>query len=293
MTVRQKKDVIAAYLFLLPNIIGFFVFTIGPVAASLILSFFNWPVLNPPTFVGFQNYLELAKDPLFKKALLNTLKYVVEYLPLNIVISLLLASWLSKDIKGITIYRTLFFLPVLSPGVAVASIWRWIYQPEFGLFNGILESIGIKGPNWLGDVKIAMFSVVLMSVWWGVGYNTVVFMAGIKAIPHTLYEAAEIDGANSIGKFFKITIPLLSPTLFFGIVMTLITSFQVFDQIYIMTNGGPMNATTTLVMYIFQNGFQFFKMGYAAAISWILFIMIFVLTLIQLKMQKNWVTYDI
>ncbi|SHF64086.1 multiple sugar transport system permease protein [Caldanaerobius fijiensis DSM 17918] len=293
MTARQKKDMIAAYLFLLPNIIGFFAFTVGPVIASLLLSFFNWPVLNPPTFVGFKNYIDLVKDPMFKKALFNTLEYVVGYLPLNIIVSLLLGLWLSKDVKGIALYRTLFFLPVLSPGVAVASIWRWIYQPDYGLFNGLLKSIGINGPNWLGDTKVAMFSVILMSVWWGVGYNTVIFMAGIKAIPHTLYEAAEIDGANGIGKFFKITIPLLSPTLFFGIVMTLITSFQVFDQIYIMTNGGPMNATTTLVMYIFQNGFQFFKMGYAAAMSWILFMIIFILTLIQLRLQKNWVTYDI
>ncbi len=295
MTKREKHIAIAAYLFLLPNILGFITFTAFPVVASFVLSFFEWPVIQPPTFVGVDNYVRLfTKDPQFLLVLRNTVMFVIMYVPFNIVVAVALATWLKKDIFGIKAYRVLFFMPVLSSGVAVASIWKWIYQPDYGIINGILRSFGMTNlPKWIGDPKLALFSIVLMSLWWNVGYNTVIFIAGMKAIPQTLYEACDIDGASKPRRFFSITIPLLSPTLFYGIVMTLITSFQVFDQVYIMTDGGPMNATNTLVMYIYRNGFQWFNMGYAASMSWILFALIFGITLLNLRMQKNWVTYDL
>ena len=294
MSKSQKRDIRDGYLFLLPNICGFLLFTAFPVVFSLALSFFDWNVLTPAKFVGIDNFKTMfTSDPLFLKSLLNTLAFVVLYLPLNIVISLLLAQCLSGRMRGVYVYRMLFFLPLLCPMVAVANIWKWIYQPAYGLLNGTIRAIGITGPNWLGAANIAMISVVLMSVWAGMAYNMIIFIAGIKGIPSQLFEAAAIDGANGVQRFFKITIPMLSPTLFFNVVMTLITSFQVYDQVFIMTTGGPMNATKTLVYHIYLNGFQFFKMGYASAMSWILFAIIFLLTLIQLKMQNKWVTYDL
>ena len=290
----QKRDIRDGYLFLLPNICGFLLFTAFPVVFSLGLSFFNWKILTPAQFVRIDNFKTMfTGDPQFVKSLLNTLEFVVLYLPLNIVISLLLAQALSGALKGVYIYRMLFFLPLLCPMVAVANIWKWIYQPDYGLLNGTLRTLGIAGPNWLGDPGIAMVSVVLMSVWAGMAYNMIIFIAGIKGIPQQLYEAASIDGANGVQRFFRITVPMLSPTLFFNVVMTLITSFQVFDQVFIMTQGGPMNSTKTLVYHIYLNGFQFFNMGYASAMSWVLFAIIFLLTLIQLKMQNKWVIYDI
>jgi multiple sugar transport system permease protein len=278
------------YLFLLPNIIGFFAFTAMPVVASIIMSFFNWPLLESPKFVGLENYINLfAGDDLFGKVLLNTVYYVVVLLPLNLIVSLGFAVWLHSISKGSLFFRVLFFMPVLAPMVASALIWKWLYQPDYGLINGALETIGIQGPNWIGDPNYAMLSIIIMSVWVGFGYNMVIFLAGLQGIPDTLYEAANIDGAGKWTRFWKITLPMLSPTLFFGIIMTVISSFQVFDQAYIMTEGGPLNSTNTIVYYIYQNGFMYFKMGYASAIAWVLFAIIFIVTFIQMRMQKKWV----
>ncbi len=292
---RRRKiiNILTPYLFLLPNILGFLVFTALPVIASILLSFFEWPLLAAPKFVGLDNYITLfTRDEEFGRVLLNTFYYVIVLLPLNLIVSIGVAVWLNSVMKGGALFKVLFFMPVLAPMVATALIWKWLYQPDYGLINAFLGTIGIQGPNWLGDPKYAMLSIIIMSVWAGFGYNMIIFMAGLQGIPDTLYEAASIDGASKWTRFWKITLPMLSPTLLFGIVMTIISSFQVFDQAFIMTSGGPMNSTNTIVYYIFQNGFEFFKMGYASAIAWILFAIIFVVTFIQMQLQKRWVHYE-
>ncbi|TCP29642.1 carbohydrate ABC transporter membrane protein 1 (CUT1 family) [Scopulibacillus darangshiensis] len=293
---RKSKriiETITPYLFLLPNIIGFLIFTAFPVLFSIIMSFFDWPMLDKPRFIGLENYIHLfTKDELFVKVLLNTVYYVVVLVPLNVIVSLGFAVWLNSISRGSVVFRTMFFMPILVPMVASALIWKWLYNPQYGLINGFLGWFGIDGPNWLGDPKFAMLSIIIMSVWAGFGYNMVIFIAGLQGIPKTLYEAASIDGARKWTCFWKITLPMLSPTMFFAVIMTIISSFQVFDQAFIMTNGGPFNKTNTIVYYIYQNGFEFFKMGYASAIAWVLFAAIFVVTLVQMKMQKKWVHYE-
>ena len=295
MSKREKRDALYACGFLLLNVIGFLTFTLSPVVSSFVISFFRWPVLQPPEFIGLQNYVTMfTNDPQFFRYLGNTFQFALLYVPLAIVSALALGIWLSKKFRFIAFFRVLFFLPVLSPSVAISSIWRWIYNPDYGLINSILRSVNVANPpRWLGDPKLAMFSVVLCILWSRVGYNAVIFIAGIKGIPETLYEAADIDGGNAWSKFWRITLPLLSPSIFFVLVITLINSFQVFDQIYVMTNGGPMGATTTLVFSIYRNGFEYFNMGYASAMAWVLFAIIFALTLLNLQMQKNWVNYDL
>jgi multiple sugar transport system permease protein len=295
---HSTRDAISACLFLLPNILGFLLFTAGPVIGSLAISFFDWQLLKPPIFTGLANYKTmLFGDTLFYKSLSNTLFFVVVYVPLNIVVSVAMALWLSGNTRGKPFFRLLFFLPILTPAVAVGSVWRFIYQPDFGLIDKILSALGTKGPLWLGDPDLALFAIIIMTVWFQMGWNMVIFIAGIQSIPRDLYESAEIDGVGELRKTFSITIPMISPAIFFGIIMTVISSFQVFDQIYIMAgfNGsisGPMNSTRTIAIHIFENGFSFFKMGYAAACSWALFLIIFLITLLQFRLQKKWVHYD-
>jgi len=294
--VRKQKfnrEALSGYLFLAPNILGFLAFTALPVVVSFILSFYNWEMLIPPMFAGLDNFKNLFfNDPLFLLVIKNTLYYVGVYVPFNIVVAMILALWLCTLTKGVAIYRTLFFLPVLAPTVAAAFIWKFMFEPKVGFVNTFLGWFGVSGPNWLGDPDFAMLAIIIMSVWKMVGYNMVIFIAGIQSIPASLYEAAKIDGANSWDRFIHITLPMISPALFFGVVMTVITSFQVFDQAYIMTGGGPANATNTIVMYIYENGFQYFKMGYASSIAWVLFGVIFAVTMVQMKVQKKWVNYD-
>lgn len=285
-------ETIAAYLFILPSFLGFLVFLVIPILTSLGLSLYSWELLLPPKFIGPQNFVTLIQDPLFRAVLLNTAYYALGLVPLNIVISLGLAVWLNTRLRGLTLYRLAFFLPVVTVTVAVALIWKWMYQPDVGLINVLLGWLHIRPPNWLGDPTWAMPALILMSVWKGFGYNMVLFLAGLQGIPATIYEAALIDGASDWQRFWRITLPLLSPTMFFAVVMTVISSFQVFDQAYVMTGGGPANATNTIVLYIFQNGFQFFRMGYASAIAWVLFAVIFVITVLQMRLQNRWVQYE-
>jgi multiple sugar transport system permease protein len=222
----------------------------------------------------------------------NTLYYTFGLVPLNLVVSLGLAVWLNARLRGLTLYRMAFFLPVVTVTVAVALIWRWMYEPRAGIVDAALRAVGLPGPAWLGDTHWAMPAIILMSVWKGFGYNMVLFLAGLQGIPASIYEAAMIDGANAWQRFWRITLPLLSPVIFLAVVLTVISSFQVFDQALVMTNGGPANATNTIVLYIYQNGFQFFRMGYASAIAWVLFVVIFIFTLFQMRLQGRWVTYD-
>lgn len=287
-----QKEAIAAYLFILPGFLGFLAFMVVPIIISFGISLYEWELLLPPRFVGLANYKALFSDKIFLSVLKNTLYYVMGVVPLNIVLALGMALWLNQKLRFLSFYRSAIFLPVVTLTVAVSLIFKWMYEPEIGLINAALALIGIEGPLWLGSAKWAMPALILMNVWKGFGYNMVLFLAGLQSIPASVYEAAGIDGAGKWQKFRYITLPLLSPTTFFATVMTVISSFQVFDAARVMTNGGPVNATNTIVLYIFQNGFEYFKMGYASAIAWVLFAALFLLTVLQMRLQRQWVHYD-
>lgn len=280
-----------AIWFLLPYLLGLAIFTVGPLLASFIISFHSWDLFTEPKSVGLANYVKLLHDPLFWKSLWNTFYFAGLAVPGGIFLGLLMAVLLNRELPGMKFFRSLYFMPVFTPMIAVAMVWIWLYEPQYGLFNSFLDFLGIQGPDWLGDEKWAMISIVIMSVWKGFGYSMIIFLAALKDIPRSYYESAEIDGATSWQKFWRITFPLVSPITFFLVVMNLITSMQVFDQMYAMTKGGPNDATLSIVYYLYKNGFEFFRMGYASAIAWGLFIVILVLTLIQLKVQKKWVFY--
>jgi multiple sugar transport system permease protein len=286
------REALAAYLFILPSFLGFAIFLLVPMVMAAGISLYDWELLRPPVFIGLENYRDLTRDPLFVKVLLNTAYYAFGLVPLNIVVSLSLALWLNTRLRGLTFFRLAFFLPVVTVTVAVSLIWKWMYEPRLGIVNAALGALGLPGPNWLADPFWAMPALIILGLWKGFGYNMVLFLAGLQGIPATLYEAAMIDGASGWQRFWKITLPLLSPAMFLAVILTVISSFQIFDQAFIMTAGGPSNATNTIVLYIFQNGFQFFKMGYASAIAWALFAVIFSFTLIQMWLQRHWVQYE-
>lgn len=286
------SDYFWAAVFLLPNFIGFLIFILFPVLASFGLSFAQWDLLGDISWIGLSNYQELISDKIFIQVLWNTIYFTVGTVPFGIIISLFLAIALNQKIIGVKFYRGAYFLPVISSTVAVAVVWQWLYNPEFGLLNYILDLFGISGPNWLSSTTWAMPAVIITSIWKGLGFNMLLFLAGLQGIPQTYYEAAEIDGANWFAKFWHITIPSLSPTTFFVVIMSIIGSFQVFDVIYVMTEGGPARSTSVLVHYLYQNAFEYFRMGYASAIAYVLFFLVFTVTLIQLKRQKNWVVYN-
>ncbi len=280
-----------AFVFLTPNLLGFLAFLLIPVLASFGLSFLEWDLLSPAKWAGFKNYIGLFKDQVFLKVLWNTVYYTLGTVPLGIILSLLLAIALNKKLRGMKIYRALYFLPVISSYVAVAVVWQWLYNAEFGLLNFLLSKIGIRGPSWLSSTKWAMPAVMVTSIWKQLGFNMLLFLAGLQGISSTYYEAAEIDGAGKMTQFFRITVPLLSSTTFFVVVMSIINSFQVFDQVFIMTEGGPARSTSVLVHYLYQNAFEYFKMGYASAIAYILFFIVFIITMVQMKFSDNWVIY--
>jgi len=278
--------------FALPHGLGLAIFTLLPIVVSLVISFFRWPLLGTPSFLGLGNYEKLFSDPIFGQVVGNTVLFVVLYVPLNLVVSLGLAAWLTPRIKGRHIFRVIFFIPSITPVVANVVVWRMLYQPG-GFIDGTLQSAtGISAPNFLGDEHWAMMAIVVMSVWQGFGYNMLVFSAALDAVPENLTEAAAIDGANAWTIFWRIKLKLISPSIFFGTMMTLITSFQVFAQPFILTKGGPGSATSTIVLYIYNQGFQFHQLGLASAAAWILFVIILGVTAVQFLGQKKWVHYD-
>lgn len=293
MSGLKSKETRIAWLFLAPSFVGFLVFVFGAVVFSLLLSFLDWDMLTTPKFVGLSNYIKLfTKDATFLLVLKNTVVFVLGTVPSRVIMGLLLALALVKKIPLRSFFRATIFFPVIVPTVAAAMVWRWIFNADFGLLNDLLYRLGVSNlPQWLADPKWAMVAIIILSVWKDVGFSAVLFMAGLQGIPEVLYEAAKIDGASQFQTFWKITLPLLSPTTFFVIVINVISSFQVFDQAYVLTGGGPGNATNTLVYYIYNNAFQWFKMGYASAIAWVLFAIIFLATFIQFKYQKKWVYY--
>jgi multiple sugar transport system permease protein len=295
-----KYEIRAGITFVLPWVLGFLIFTAGPIITSLVLSFTEYDVLHPPSYVGLKNYYELiAKDTLFWKSLYNTFYITIFNVPLSIICGLGLSMLLNNELKFIPLFRTLFFLPSIMPVVATAILWLWILHPEFGLVNSFIKQLNLllgkmnillPVPQWLGSEVWSKPSLILMGLW-GVGGGVVFWLAGLNSIPRQLYEAAEIDGANWWQKFLNITLPLLTPYIFFSIVMGVIGSLQVFAQAYVMTGGGPVDSTLFYVYYLFNNAFRYFRMGYASAMAWILFLVILVLTLIQIKLAPKWVHY--
>lgn len=274
-------------LFIAPGLSGLLLFTIGPIVASLVLTLFEWDLLTSPEFVGFDNVQRLRDDPDFWDALVHTLTFIVGYVPLVIVLALLLALTLNAKLRGIAVLRTAFFIPVVSSWVAVALLWSWLFNPRYGLVNYLLGQIGITGPGWLFDRSWAMPAIILTSVWKDLGFVMVLFLAGLQAIPGDYYEAASLDGAGGFERLRSITLPLLAPTTFFVTVISIINSFQVFDQVWVMTEGGPAGATSVLVERVVKHAFSYGEMGYAATISWVLFALVFVVTLIQLRLQRR------
>jgi multiple sugar transport system permease protein len=284
----MHKDGTWAFLLLLPNILGFLAFTLIPVFASFVLSFTSWDLLSPMEWVGLSNYTELAKDETFVKVFWNTIYFAGISVPAGILISLFLAVALDQNIRFKKFYRAAFFLPVVSSMVAVAVVWQFIYNPEYGLMNYVLNMVGIRGPDWLTSTVWAMPAVIITSVWKNLGFNMLIYLAGLQGISEDYYEAADIDGARWHQKFLFITVPLLSPTTFFVTVMSFISSFQVFDTVFLMTQGGPARSTSVIVHYLYENAFKYFSMGYASAMAYILFFIVLIITLIQFWVQKRW-----
>ncbi|WP_424766962.1 carbohydrate ABC transporter permease [Paenibacillus sp. sgz302251] len=283
-----QKDGTWAFLLLLPNLLGFLAFTLIPVFASFFLSFTSWDMLTPVKWTGFSNYIELWRDETFIKVFWNTFYFAGVSVPLGIVISLLLAVALDQNISLKKFYRAAYFLPVVSSMVAVAVVWQFIYNPEYGFMNFFLNWFGINGPDWLTSTVWAMPAVIITSVWKNLGFNMLIFLAGLQGISTDYYEVAELDGARWHQKFFYITVPLLSPTTFFVTVMSFIGSFQVFDTVFLMTQGGPARSTSVIVSYLYEHGFKYFNMGYASAMAYVLFFLMFIITMIQFWRQRKW-----
>jgi multiple sugar transport system permease protein len=261
------------------------------VIASLILSMASWDLIGAPEFVGVSNFVEVLQDPIFARVAVNTITYSGGSVPLLLTVSLGLALALNAKFRGRGFFRTMFFMPVVSSTVAVAMVWRWIYSP-FGALNSVLTALGLPAVGWLTTTQWALPSVIAMSVWQSMGYSMVVFLAGLQGIPRHLYDAAAVDGATGWRRFWHITLPLLSPTTFFVVVMAIISTFQVFGQVYMLTGGGPAFATSTIVYYIYERAFLALHMGYASALAWVLFAAIFGLTMLQMRLQRRWVTYE-
>lgn len=298
-TRKELKKIGQAIPFMLPSFIGMIVFSFLPIMLAIGLSLTDWSGLEKFTlntisdnFIGLKNYINILSDSEFWNTLKNVLYFVVLYIPLAFVFSMIVALILNTDKRGTGILRVLYYIPVLTSWVAASLIWKWVLSSQYGVINNILALVGITGPDWLTNVKWAMPGIVLASVWKDMGFYGLYIFGGLRGIDPTYYEAAKIDGAGKAAILFKITIPLLSPTLFYCLIMSLINAFQLFPQVMIMTEGGPHGATQVMVERIYTYAFSYFKMGYASAYSWILFLIILVLTLIQLKAQKVWVHYE-
>ena len=275
-------------LFALPFVLGFLAFWLYPLAYSVYLAFQEWDLLSPPEFVGGENFAQLLTDESIRLSIYNTSYYTFIGVPLQLALALALALLLNVKIRGQAIYRLLFYLPAMTPIVASAVVWMQILHPEFGILNSFLSGIGLEPVNWLFEPRAAKPAFILMTLW-AVGPQMVIFLAGLQGVPESLYEAASIDGANRWQRFARITLPMISSITFFNLVVGIIASFQVFTTSFIMTNGGPQNATLFLVLYLYRNGFQYFKMGYASAIAWMLFVMIAAFTVLQFRLARRWV----
>jgi len=294
MTRKERRDFRNALFFISPWIVGFCVFMLYPIASSLYFSFCDYSVLEPPVWIGGENYAELVHDEVFWISLKNTAYYAAVALPLGMVVAIGLALLLNTKVRGMAVYRTIFFLPTIVPTVAMAILWLWIFNGQYGVLNYALSQLGIPSkwlPTWLQSPRWAMPALILMGLW-GVGYAVVIYLAGLQDIPVSLYESAEIDGASWWQKTWHITLPMLSPVIYFNLVMGIIGTFQIFAAPYIMTQGGPERATTFYTFYLFNLAFEDLRMGYACAMAWILFVIILGLTLLATKVSKRHVHYE-
>ncbi len=292
MSKAAKRDLRNGLLFASPWIVGFLVFTAYAIAASFYYSLCRYDILSPPQWIGLKNYHRLLiSDDVFRRSLWNTLYMVIFGLPIGLAASLGLSLLLNLKVKGMALYRTIFYIPSLVPAVALATLWMWLLNTDIGLVNVMLGKIGIAGPGWLTDPSWAKPALILMGLW-GVGGSAIIYLAGLQGIPDHLYEAAELDGAGMIQKFRHVTLPMISPVIFFNLIMGLIGSFQYFTQVYIMTNGGPQESTLFYALYLFNRAFVDLKMGYASAMAWLLFVITLVCTLLVFKTSARWVYYE-
>ncbi|WP_432346686.1 sugar ABC transporter permease [Shinella yambaruensis] len=296
-TVVQKRRSafsrhLTAYLFISPWILGFLFFTLGPLLFSLTMSFHDWPVVGERTFVGFDNYRTmLLDDPQFWESLWITVKFAAIYVPFNIVMSFLIALMLHHATFASGFFRTAFYLPSVISGVALVTIWSWIYSREYGLLNFMLSLVGVDGPNWLGDPGLAIVAIIIASLW-GFGGTMLILLTGLKAIPKELYEAATVSGVPGWAQMLFITLPMLGPMLLFTFITSIIAAFQQLTIALLMTKGGPLGSTYFFAMYIYDNAFKYFDMGYAAAGSWVMFLIVLVLSLLVMRWSSAWVYYE-
>lgn len=289
----QMRTTIQAYLFLLPSLLGLLVFLLIPVIGVAVLSFFNWGLLSEPRFIGLQNYVQIFQSPVVLHSLGVTAYFVVLNVPLETVLALLLALVMNKKLPGVGMFRVLYAVPWMATPVAMGVAWQWIFDPQYGAINSFLALFGIHGPLWLTSQQSSLPAIAIMTIWGNVGYTMLFFLAGLQGVPEQFYEAAYIDGATPLQTFFKITLPLLNPAMYFVLVTNIIGSFQVFDTVYATTKGGPGDATNVLNYYIFREAFQFFHAGYASALSMVLFVILMLATLLQALYFQKRTTYDL
>jgi len=294
MTRMDCRNLRNGLLFAAPYLVGFAAFTLYPLIASIYYSLCQYNVIKPPVFIGLENFRTLfTEDPLFWKALYNTLFFTAFSVPLGLCFSIGLALLLNQKVRAMSVYRTVFFLPTIVPIVASAVLWLWVLNPESGLINGLIRQfLGVDGPGWIANERWSKPSLILMSLW-GVGGAMVIFLAGLAEVPQSLYEVADIDGAGRWAKFRHVTLPMLTPTILFNLVMGLIGAFQYFTQVYVMTGGkgGPVDSTMLYALYLYRNSFYYLRMGYASAMAWLLFMVILAATLAVLASSKKWVHY--
>ena len=289
---KRRRDTVEGYLFIMPVVLGLLIFTIGPMLASLYISFTKYPILRSPEWIGLRNYVNMfTKEPNFWQACQVTFTYAVTAVPLGILGGFMLALLLNQRIRGMNFFRTTFYVPTIVPAVASAVLWGWLLNPDYGLVNAVLKGVGLPTSRFLGEPDSALPSLVLMSLW-SVGGGMVIYLAGLQGIPESFYEAAKIDGANSRQLFRFITIPLMTPTIFFNLVMGLIASFQYFTEAFILTQGGPLFATYFYSLMVYERAFRFTQMGMAAAMAWFLLVIVLVLTLLVFRSSALWVFYE-
>lgn len=286
-----KREALEGLLFASPLLLGLLIFTLYPVLDSLYISFTRYNIFSPPRFIGLQNYHNLVNDSLFWQSLKITTIYSVISVPLQLVSGFAVALLMNQKVRGITIFRTIYYLPSVVSGVAVSLLWVWIFNPDYGLANVMLRAVHLPTQKWLTDPHTALGSFIFMSLW-GIGGGMIIYLAGLQGVPQHLYESASMDGANIYQKFRHVTLPMMTPVIFYNLVMGIIGSFQVFTQAFVMTSGGPANATLFYVLYLFRQAFNYFHMGYASAMAWVLFAIILVLTLLVLKSSAAWVYYE-
>ncbi|MEP7290385.1 MAG: sugar ABC transporter permease [Chloroflexota bacterium] len=298
MTPAAKREASIFYLTVSPWVIGFILFTFIPMALSLYLSFTRWNVVNAPVFIGLDNFITMfSKDPDFYQSLKVTILFTITSVPLQILVALGLAILLNEATRAVGFFRTAFYIPSIVASVASAVLWQWIFNARFGPINGVLRALGLGTPNWFTDPRYALVALVIMSTW-GVGGQMLIFLAGLKGIPRSLYEAAEVDGAGRMTRFVRITLPMLSPTLFFNLVMAMIGAFQTFDSAFVISTsrsgqiGDPQNSTLFYLLHLYEEGFSHLNMGYASALAWVLFIIILSVTLVINRSSKRWVFYS-